>query len=88
MATFKRCREKGSAKGQVVNQEMQATKVVNHETQERKLSEGAGGQKMAHWFLLLVALFSKPKIFSKEIYFSTTEYVIHVEEYLISSKHS
>jgi hypothetical protein len=45
VATFKRCREKGSAKGQVVNQEMQATKVVNHETQERKLSEGVGGQK-------------------------------------------
>ena len=50
----KDCRENGSAKGQVVNQEMQATIVVNHETQERKLSEGAGGQKMAQWFLKLI----------------------------------
>jgi len=30
-------------KGQVVNQETQATKVINHETQERKPFEGAGG---------------------------------------------
>ena len=69
----------------MVNQETQATKLINQETHERKLFEGVCGfLKMAHG----VALFSRPKIFSKEIYFSTTEYVIDVEEYLISSKHS
>ena len=88
MATSKRLPREGESEGAGGQPGNAGKKVVNQGTQERKLSEGAGGQKMAQLFLLLVALFSKPKIFSKEIYFSTTEYVIHVEEYLISSKHS